>query len=55
LLLFDDEGLNALGGLASGWIQAGEDIPAYPAAVDRAIMQLRNVGKKEPGLQVRSA
>jgi hypothetical protein len=50
LLLFDDEGLNALGGLASGWIQAGEDIPAYPAAVDRAIVQLRNAGKKELGL-----
>jgi hypothetical protein len=49
LLLFDDEGLNALGGLASGWIQAG-GIPAYPAAVDRAIMQLRNAGKKELGL-----
>jgi hypothetical protein len=50
LLLCDDEGLNALCGLASAWIQAGEDIPAYPAAVDRAIVQLRNAGKKELGL-----
>jgi hypothetical protein len=50
LLLFDDEGLEALGGLAAGWRLAGDDIPSYRAAVDQAILRLRKTGKKDLGL-----
>jgi hypothetical protein len=49
-LLFDDEALNALSGLARGCKLAGDDMAVYLAAVDQTIGRLRKTGKRDLGL-----